>query len=153
MLPPAHGPLCFQCLKCNVTKACNIFILNSQYRVIFNRSTWVMNNARVFKLHSGPRGSICSRSHHHPPSLSQSQDISGLFIIQQAGALDASRWASSRGSFDFLPILFSLARSHVAARGSHDLRMMSQMSLSGLFLCIGISGRNGELKCQIVGYH
>lgn len=65
-----------------------------------------MNNARVFKLHSGPKGSTCS----HP----QSQDISGLFIIQQAGALDASRWASSRASFDFLPTLFTLTCSHVA---------------------------------------
>lgn len=79
-----------------------------------------MNNARVFKLHSGPKGSTLS----HP----QSQDISGLFIIQQAGALDASRWASSRASFDFLPTLFTLACSHVApqAHMTHE----SQMSLS-----------------------
>lgn len=79
-----------------------------------------MNNARVFKLHSGPKGSTCS----HP----QSQDISGLFIIQQAGALDASRWASSRASFDFLPTLFTLACSHVAPQA--HMTQESQMSLS-----------------------
>jgi len=47
-------------------------------------------------------------------SLPQSQDISSLFIIQQACALATGQWASWRASFDFLPTLLNLSWLHVS---------------------------------------